>query len=285
MWNQGNGQGNGYQQPQYQQQNQGYSQDPYDRFNNAKPINNRDPYIEEGTHTLAVISIEEIPARDERGIMERARFLVLESNTMKVGSTVGSVWFIQKPPPKPGMVTDADRFADFCTRLKGAPVGYPIGADIRTLVRDRAAEQLARGQVIRAYGVKKFAKTVTEKNKDGFVVVNWTHVPQTPAEIASMRAQIEAKNLHQEGTGGGQFQGAPHPAQMAQPGYQQQQVAQQAAVGAPQGWGQQQGPNPQVQVSQAWGQPQQGAPQQPAAPATPTGAPQGWNGNGGQGSW
>ena len=233
MWNQGNGNG-----PQ-----NSYSQDPYDRLNNAKPISNRDPYIEEGQHTLAVISIEEFSG--ELGMAIRARFEVLESNTMKPGTTTGAVWFLQNPPPKPGMTTDSDRFADFCTRLKGAPAGHPIGADIRVLVRDRAAEQLARGMVIRAYGVKKIAKTTGK----AFTVVNWTNVEQTPAQIAQMRAQIEAKGLvhEQRGTGGGagystQTQPAPQPA------------------------------------AQPWGQPQ--AAPAPAAPWPPANG-----GNGGQGGW
>lgn len=240
MWNQ-NGNGSG---------------DAYDRLNNARPISNRDPYIEEGQHTLAVISIEEF--QSEMGMAIRARFLVLESQAMKPDTTVGAVWFLQKPTPKPGMVSDSDRFADFCTRLKGAPAGHPIGADIRVLVKERAAEQLARGMVVRAYGIKKVAKTTGKP----FTVVNWTHVEQTPAQIAQMRAQIEAKGLVQEnrGTGGGQFQGAPHPSQgPVYPGTPTN------APAAPAG---------------GWGQP---AAAPPAPVGTPWGNPQG--GSGGQGGW
>ncbi len=200
MWNNGNGNGNGYGQN---------PNDVYDRLNNARQISNRDPYIEEGTHTLAVITLEEFPS--DQGQAVRGSFEVLESSTMRPGTKVGAVWFLQKPAPKQGMVTDSDRFADFCCRLKGAPQGYAIGNDIRVLLRDRGAEQLARGMIIRAVGVKKIAKTTGK----AFVVVHWGHLEQTPQQIAEMRQRIEAKGLVEPPRGNaGQFQGAPHPSQM-----------------------------------------------------------------------
>lgn len=186
MWNQnGNGNNNGYGQPQQQPQ-QAYGDDVYGRLDRARQIDNRDPYIEAGTHTLAVISLEEVDTQD-KGKMVRGTFLVLESTSMRPGTKASEVWFLQKPPPKTGMVTDSDRFADFACRLKGAPQGYPIGADIRVLLRDRAAEQLARGMVIRCVGIVKRAKTT---GKD-YCVKNWSNVEQSPQQIAEMRQKIE----------------------------------------------------------------------------------------------
>ncbi len=253
MWNQGNGNGYG----------QGPS-DVYDRLNNARQVNNRDPYIEEGQHTLAVISIEEFPS--EQGAAVRASFEVLESNSMRPGTKCGTVWFLQKPTPKPGMISDSDRFADFCIRLKGAPAGHPIGADIRVLVKDRAADQLARGMVIRVLGVKKTAKTTGKS----FVVMNWSNVEQTPQQIAEMRQRIEAKGLVDPPRAQGQFQGAPHPAQMPQ-AYPAQQA--QAPQYAP------------PQVSQAW--PPAAAPQGVPPGGFLANVPpnNGGHGNGGQGGW
>ncbi len=231
MWNngnQGNGQGNGYPQQQgYPQQNQPQAQsygpqDTYDRLNNARQITNRDPYIEEGKHRLVVESLEEFA--HETGPAVRGTFEVLASTRHPVGSKVATVWFLMKPAFKPGMTTDSDRFADFCTRLKGAPVGYPIGNDIRVLLKERAKEQLARGMVIDVEGVRKFAKTLTEKNKDGFVVSQWSNVAQSPQDIASQRARLDAK---------AQSAPAAQPPMYAQPAMTQ--YAQPTAAPTPQG--------------------------------------------------
>lgn len=181
-WNQGNGQGNGYGQPQAQG-----PQDTYDRLNNARQITNRDPYIEKGNHRLVVESLEEFP--HETGPAVRATFEVLASASHAIGSKVATVWFLMKPAPKQGMVTDADRFADFCSRLKGAPVGYPIGNDIRTLLKDRAKEQLARGMVIDVNGVDKTAKSTGKTYTQCF----WSTVQQSPQDIAAMRQRLDTK--------------------------------------------------------------------------------------------
>lgn len=247
MWNNqgnGNGQGNGYGNPQ--------ANDVYDRLNNAKQLTNRDPYIEPGTHTLAVVSLEEF--RHDTGQAVRGTFLVLDSTSMKPDTKCAEVWFLQKPAPKVGMTTDSDRFADFCTRLKGAPAGHPIGADIRVLLRDRANEQLARGMVIRCVAIIKKAQSTGKP----FNLKNWSNLEQTPQQIAEMRQKIEM---------------TPGIAEQAKPqqavGYAlQQQVA-------PNGYG---------------AQPAQGLDARPQPQAVPLGGflanvpPQG-NGNGSNGGW
>lgn len=273
-----NGQGNGNWNQQQQQggygQNQGYGGGADSQYATltAQTVNNqsRDPYIGEGQHVLAVISIEEFFSQNA-GPCVRASFEVLESKFHPVGSTVGAMWAMLKPAPKPGMTRDQDRFVDFMTRLKGAPVGYPIGQDIHTLLKVRPQDQLARGTVIRALGVKKVGK----ESKKEYVLVSWDHVEQTPQQIAQLRQKIDARVASSGGQpqqGGGQFQSAPHPSQM---------------------------PNQYPAQSQAWGQPQQPAPQpQPGPSPQPQGQPQGWgapqgtpqgggwgNGSGGQGSW
>ena len=211
MWNQnGNGQGNGNGYPQQQNAN-----DVYGRLDNAKQLTNRDPYVDAGTHTLAVITLEEF--QHETGAAVRGTFLVLDSTSMKPGTKCAEVWMLQKPAPKVGMTTDSDRFADFCCRLKGAPQGYPIGADIRTLIRDRAAEQLARGQVIRCVGIVKTSKQTGKS----YTVKNWSTIEQGPPQIAEMRAKIENTPGLVEAPRQGFQQNAPqgYPQQNAQNGY------------------------------------------------------------------
>ena len=291
MWNNGNGNGNnngnwnnqGQGQPQYGQQAQyGQSADSVYDTMKAQTLTHqqRDPFIGEGQHVLAVISIEEFFSQNA-GPCVRASFEVLESKTHPVGSTVGAMWAMLKPAPKPGMTRDQDRFVDFITRLKGAPAGYPIGQDIRTLLKDRPTEQLARGTVIHAQGTKKTSKTT---GKD-YVLVAWNHAEQTQESVAQMRQKLDAKYPAgpQRNTQGGQFQGAPHPAQQnTQGGYAPQGPQQpQGQQFPPQGYGPQAGAPQIVPNAQGWGQqPAQGPPPGGYLANVP---PQNNGGNGNQG--
>lgn len=266
MWNNGNGNGNqnGYGQPQYQQQQmvQGYGgEDVYGRMNNSREISGaRFPFVED-TGRYALCTLEEVHLQSH-GPSARALLKVLESKSGKhpVGSYVIKLWFLTQPPRFPNQPSAADEFADFCRKLKGAPVGYPIGNDIRVLMKERPQDQLARGTVIDAVAVPRKSKTTGKE----FTNIYWNNVPQQGQDIAQMRQRLEAEGIPSTGSAQGQFQGAPHPAQMqgqyqGAPGYQQQvqqpQYQQQPQYGAPQG------------------QPQYGQPQQPAA--APQGAPQG----------
>ncbi len=253
-WNNGNGQGNG----------QSYGgDDVYGRLNNTKEVGGaRFPYIEAGNHKLALCSLEEFNPQSPK---VRALFKVLESRTMQVGSFCVKIWNLLKPPYKQGMTTEADEFADFMIKLKGAKHGYPIGNDIRTLLKTRPAEQLARGSVIDCVGIVKGQK--------GYVSVHWNTVQQSPQDIAAMRQRLEAEGIPSTGPS----QGAP---QQAQP---------------PQGYG----PPMQPPTSQYTPPGQFGAapPQWGPAPQQPAPAPQqGWSnppgtggsypgGNGGGNPW
>lgn len=282
MWNQGNGngQGNGY-------GNQGYGQqeDVYGRLNNTKELGGaRFPFLE-GSGRYALCTLEEFTTYQD-GPAIRAMFEVLDSKDGKhpVGSYVMKIWKICKPAMFPGGLTNADEFADFCRKLKGAPQGYPIGNDIRVLVKERVHDQLARGTVIDAVAVLKPAKP----KRDGsgmtkpWTAIYFNAVQQTPAEIAARRAQLEQKGIPDTtgGSGGQQFQGAPHPAAMpqtypaqgqAQPGYQMQNTQ----------WSQPQGQPQPAQASN--NTPGTGVPPGGFLASVP---PQGQGGgNGGQGTW
>lgn len=320
MWNQGNN-GNGYgqqpqygqpQQQQYQQQPQqwqgGYEQDVYGRLNNTKEIGGaRFPFLE-ATGKYALCTLEEFMHSND-GPSARALFETLEcpSGRHAIGSYVVKIWKLVKPPYKPGMTTDGDLFADFCRKLKGAPAGYPIGNDIRVLMKERPNEQLARGTVIEAVAVPN--------KKQTWINIYWNAIQQTPQDIAQMRVRCEQKGIPDTRgpQQGGQFQGAPHPSQMQQQypaqmqqapqqqppqGYQMQQGQWQLPPGAqPQQYAPQQvqytqpvvngtfnaGPPQQPQQQQAPVQgPQQGAPQGGFLAQIPQGQQGGNNGGGGQ---
>lgn len=288
MWqnngNGNNGQGNGYGQQQGYTPQGGYgqAQDVYDRLNNTREVGGpRFPYIEGGTHKLVLVNLDEFG--DQFNPKARALFKTLESRTQQVGGYCVKIWALTKPPKFQNGTTEADEFADFCRKLKGAPAGYAMGQDIRTLMKTRVAEQLARGTIIECNGVPN--------QKGNYVRVYWNAVQQSPQDIAAMRQRIEAEGVPttqstnvQQGTGGGQFQGAPHPQQMQGQYPAQQQMA-------PQQGYQQQAPQQGYQQQPA----QQGYGQQPAQAPQQQGVPQGGylanvppqGGNGGQqgGGW
>ena len=231
MWNQnGNGQ-----------------DDVYGRLNNTKDVGGaRYPFIEAGTHKLALAVLEEF-THSADGPSARAILKVLDSRAHPVGSFVVKIWKLVKPAKFPNQPTDADQFADFCRKLKNAPVGHPIGNDIRVLMKERPADQLARGTVIECNGVA---------NKKGtYVNAYWNSVPQTPQDIAAMRQRIEAEGVP-----------SANGPQQPQQGYQQ-----------PQQGGYQQSAPPQYQAAAP-----QGAPPGGFLANVPTN-----NGNGGNqgGSW
>ena len=285
MWN---GNGNGY------GQGNGYGpQDTYDRLNNTREIGGaRFPFLE-GTGRYALCTLEEFMHTTD-GPSARALFEVLECTDGKhaPGSYVVKIWKLVKPPKFQNGTTDADHFADFCRKLKNAPVGYPIGADIRKLMKERPAEQLARGSVIDAVASPKFAKdpatkAVIEPRRVVWVDIYWNAVQQSPPDIAAMRQRLEQKGIPDTGA-------KPQQAPMQQ-GYGQPMQPQYTAPVQPQY-------APPAQ--QGYGQPMQpqyngtvpGAPVQPAPAAPPQGGflaqippngpqgPQGGN-NGNGGTW
>lgn len=280
----GNGNNNGY-------GFGGMNQDYIDRMDRAKRVDNeRDPFIREGNHTLCLLELFEYP-HEEKGPVAKARFLVLESKTHAVGSTVCKLWFLTKPGKFKDSITDSDRFADFVMKLKGVDPQKPemqnfrIGAEIRNLIRPPGLfSQFERGRVLFASG-----RNVAKADKDPFIDVSWRSLQnlQTPEQVAQKRGELDAnevtaysrqlQKVFRDIEAMGQMQQAPHASQQPQYAPQGQQQGYQPA---PQQYAPQQG-NPQSQTwqlvnQQQWQQPPQqgyGQPMQNPVPQQP--APQG----------
>jgi hypothetical protein len=251
-WNQGNG--NGY----------GPQADVYGRLDNTRPVGGaRFPFVE-GSGRYALCTLEEFMHNTD-GVCARALLEVIESKDGKhpVGSHVVKIWKLQKPAKFPNQPDDADLFADFCCKLKNAPAGYPIGQAIRVLMKERSAEQLARGTVIDAVAVPNQKGTWTN--------VYWNAVQQAAPDIAAMRQRLEAKGIPDTGSR------APQQPQGAPQAYGQPQMP----AMPPQGYG----APPQAPMSQGYAPPAAPAPQGP-----PPGGylgnvpPQNGGNNGGQGN-
>lgn len=243
MWNGNNGNGQGgypqqgyQQQPQqgYQQQGYGNGDDVYGRMNNAREQGGaRFPFIEAGRHKLCLVTLEKFQHSSD-GPSARGIFEVLESNAHQPGSFVVKIWKLVKKPKYDSQASDAELLAQMCMALKGAPRGYPIGNDIRVLLEERPAEQLARGTVIECTGVPN--------KKNNWTNLYWNTVDQTQEQIVQNRMRLEQKGIptsSPQQQQGGQFQGAPHPQQMAQQypaqtqGYQMQSTQYTMPPGAP----------------------------------------------------
>jgi hypothetical protein len=234
---------------------------------------------------------------------------VLKSNSHPVGSIVTKLWFLTKPSKFPNQPTDADRFADFAMKLKGIDPkknpGYPIGNDIRTLLKERTEQQPARGTVIEALGIEK-----SKKADKSFIEVSWTHIPQAPEQVVAQRGQLDANPLYavrghqapQQQQGYGQqmpYQGAPHPSQMANQYPAQQAQSPYPSAMPPQGYQMPTGPQPggvygapppaqygqPMQSPVPQGPPQGGFVQQLPQQPAPQGPPPGVPGGNGQGGW
>lgn len=288
MWNNdNNGQGNGNGQGYTPQGGYGQPQDAYARLDNAREVGGaRFPYISAGTHKLALVSLEEFNGQQPK---VRALFKVIDSHSMQAGSFCVKIWSLVKPPRFPNGATEGDEFADFMMKLKGAPKGFQISASIRTLLKERPMEQLARGTVIECTGV---AGKVNPQfpTKEPYVRVYWNSLVRDPATIIAMRQRLEQEGIPST-SDNAQPQGGQ---QMMQP--QQNYAPPEGAFGRPaqtyvqpQGFVPQQMQNPHAGVNPQ----QQYAPQQPPAQPAP-GVPQGGflanvptnnggNGNGGTG--
>lgn len=163
----------------------------YNSFNNAKPVDQRTPFIGAGEHVLAVVKYEEF-ASTQHGTALGATFMVLESSVHKPGTFVFQGWYPNKRASYPGDTGEIDRAADFVHHLLQKPLDQS-GNAIAYLVQNAAA-QPARGIIIKAKGVDKPAKL----KRDGqmgkpFTEMTWAHVEgQTGESIAKVRASVDA---------------------------------------------------------------------------------------------
>lgn len=277
-WNQGNGNG-------YGQQGQAYGYGPddvYEEMNRARdPGGARFPYIEAGRHKLALVTLENFMHRTD-GKSTRALFQVVESSTdpqtgkpvHAPGTYVVKIYKLMERPKYEGTPSNREQLAHLCMALKNAPKGYPIGRDIKVLLEDRPAEQLARGTIVECTGVPN--------KKGNWVNLYWNAIPQTEQDIVAMRQRIEQQGVPQTNGNSGQppmqqpaaqQYAGPQGQQYAPPGGQQPQQGYQmpqTQYGLPPGAQPQQQWQGQQPMGQQYAQPPA---QQPAA--QPQGAPQG----------
>lgn len=263
--------------------------DVMNRLNNTKPMENRDPFLSDGQHSLIVHSLNEY--NDQKwGKSYRLVFFVEQSTKHPAGSLACRIFNINKPSEFPTQANDADGLADFVCTLQGIKLGDHF-ASMKALIVPRHAggnseAQPARGCRINATGqpAKQGINPAT-KRPYSFTKITYQTVPNDAASIQANRAMLDAKYpMHAPqgyvapqygGAGGvssGHYGGAVSAGGVTQPGPQQPQVYQQPAPmqyqmpqqpvqQPPQGYAPQ--PVPLGGVHTAYGPPQQPAPTQP----------------------
>lgn len=264
-WNNGNGQGNG--------NGGGYGQgggadDVYGRLNSTRNFGGvRFPYIEGGKHRFAVVIMEEFEGKGN-DVKVRIVLRTMESSRHKPGELVTRILSICERPMFPNAPSDGELLVDFVRKLKGEPDGAVMADSLRTLMKARITDQLARGILIDCLGVAN--------KKGNWVDLYWTHVDgQTPEQITALRAQIEREGIPP--TGGSSQRGVRPPQQ------QYQQAPLQPQYAPPQAPPQ----NPPAGQWGGTGAPAQGVPPGGFLAGVPTnnGGNNGQGGQGGGSSW
>jgi len=166
----------------------GMFEDALRRLDNTRPVDIKDPFIGVGDNLLLVLEISPFN-HTNHGPSAKALFEVIQSQTHQPGTRVVKIWNLVRAPKWPSQPSDADRFADFVRKLSGAPENQQVGQFCAALLRDQVQSQLARGMMIRGYGVD-----VTKDPKKPYVDVRWESVVQTQEQIKEHRARIEARS-------------------------------------------------------------------------------------------
>lgn len=203
-WNNGNGNGYGQQPPQgygapqgqgYGQQPQGgyggYQDDVYGRMNNAREVQQRDPFVAGGTHRLLVLELQKWDDR-EKGPSVRVTFEYVSSTnpSLQIGTRCCKIWRLTKRPKFDSQISDSEHFADFVRKAKNAPPGIAIGQEIRNLCEPQrnggnAEANAMRGTLIECNGV--------ENDKKNYVNLYFSSIAQGPQDIAAKRAQLDSR--------------------------------------------------------------------------------------------
>lgn len=196
-WNGNNGNGYGQQPPQGygQQQPQGgyggYQDDVYGRMNNSREVTQRDPFVGGGTHRLVVLELQKWDDR-EKGPSVRVTFEYISSTnpSIQVGTRCCKIWRLAKRPKFESQISDSEHFADFVRKAMNAPVGAPIGQQIRNLCEPQrnggnTEANAMRGTLIECNGV--------ENDKKNYVNLYFSSVAQGPQDIAAKRAQLDSR--------------------------------------------------------------------------------------------
>ncbi len=157
------------------------------RLRGAKPVEDRDPFIDEGKHKLALAEYFLFDSK-KHGQAIGARFVVLESTNPKhmPGQIVMQCWWINRAPNFVGDTGEIDRAADFVAKLQGVTLAE-AGDEVRKLL-DGQAVQPARGMVIECVAITGTSKKdPTKKYTDR----QWATIQQDRNAVAGMRQWLD----------------------------------------------------------------------------------------------
>ncbi len=144
-----------------------------------------------------------------------AKFIVIQSTSVKVGDTFLERWTPTKAPKYASSTSDLDRLVDFIVKLTGCDI--PTAQQSIGYLLANEATQPVKGMHIRCQARTKPA-TSTAK---AFTFRDWVNVPQSQEQIPGQRAQVEQMIATPAAAAAPAPQAAPQyaqpPAQYAQP--------------------------------------------------------------------
>lgn len=169
----------------------------FEGIENAKPISTWAKNLGIGTHTVVLTGYRVKKSEKEFGNIVEADFVVLESTTHTENEERGWAWFIDAPGWT-GKYNQA-RAKDF---LKEA--GKCIGDERST--KEIGADFVSKKQAGRGLQMKVVITGVLgddgqprlRKNGDQITNAEWTAIPQTLADVAELRAQLDGGAAEEE---------------------------------------------------------------------------------------
>lgn len=177
-------------------QGQNSNQAIISRLNQAKPVEDRDPYIGEGVHTLCVQNLFDYNSKKHGDSVGLTAVVVESTNPQhQPGTRAFCGFFPNKKPNFIGDQQELDRLVDFCGKLKGKDLTLPQAVEASYECLD---QQVQAQQRFRGYVIKCEVRRITDKVKrDGsvskpFYEKTWTALPNPPEQVASYRARVEA---------------------------------------------------------------------------------------------
>ena len=148
------------------------------KIGGAKPLSTYGDRIAEG-ETVALLKEYAIRQTEARGTIVAADFVVVESERHAPGSLIGTAWFVSDGGWQGER--ELSRAQAFVKALLNVTAEQTSQASVSLL----SPSQPGKGIAVRIRG--------TRKGDKGFVEANFSHVQQTPEDIARGRAAVEAK--------------------------------------------------------------------------------------------
>lgn len=169
----------------------------FEGIENAKPIASWARNLGIGEHTVVLNNYRVKKSEKEFGNIVEADFIVMESTVHAEGEERGWAWFIDAPgwTGKYNQARAKDFLKEAGKCIGDERTSKEIGADFV------AKKQAGRGTVLKCVVVGVLGddgKPRLRKNGEQITNSEWTAIPQTLADVAELRAQLDGDAAEKE---------------------------------------------------------------------------------------